>query len=304
MKRRDFVKTLLTGLAVPFLPIPRLRASQNPAPIVYEAVGSTQEMVKALFAAMGGLGRFIATDLPRATVVIKPNLCLPHPDIRGSITSSALIVALCEYLTENGIGKIIITDHTLQEDASDPMAFELSKALENLPTVKFTLANQQRLYQPVEVNGPVLKQTEVLKTALRADFLINVATAKHHSATQVSLALKNLMGLIWDRMIFHTELDLHQAIADLARVIRPGLNIVDASRVLLTNGPTGPGALAADNRLFASLDPVALDATVVSRYNFGGHALAPEKVAHLLAAYRNGVGEIELDKIQLHKIST
>lgn len=302
MKRRDFVKTLFAGLAVPLLTQTQAQANQKPSSLVWEAEGTAAEMIRALFAAMGGLNRFIAPEQPGATVLIKPNLCLPHPEMRGSITSSAVLVALCAYLSENGINKIIIADHTLQPDLSEAQAFELAAKLAPFSTVKFMLANQQRLYQPAQVPGRVLKQTEVLKSALKADFLINIATAKHHSATQVSLALKNLMGLIWDRMIFHTELDLNQAIADLALVIRPGLNIVDASRVLLTNGPTGPGTLLADNRLFASVDPVALDATVVSRYNFGGYSLAPGQVDHLMAAFRNGLGEIELQKIQLQKV--
>jgi uncharacterized protein (DUF362 family) len=164
------------------------------------------------------------------------------------------------------------------------------------------LANEQRYYSPQQVAGKVLKETEVMKLAQKADLLINMPTAKHHSATHVSLAIKNLMGMVWDRAEFHTRLDLHQAIGDLSLAIRPHLNIVDASRVLLSGGPTGPGAIIEDNRLFAGSDILAVDAVVASRYDFGGKAISPGQIAHLNAAYKNGIGEINLNNIKVEKI--
>ena len=165
------------------------------------------------------------------------------------------------------------------------------------------MANEQRLYQPVQVEGKVLKEVETLKLIPKVDLIINLATAKHHTATHVTLAIKNLMGLIWNRSVFHTDLDLAQAIADLALVIRPQLNIIDASRVLLNGGPTGPGPIINDNRLFASRDILAVDSIVTSRYNFGGKSLTPREIPHLWAAYQLGIGEIDHQKIQLQKIA-
>ena len=110
------------------------------------------------------------------------------------------------------------------------------------------------------------------------------------------------MGLIWNRSTFHTDLDLPRAIADLAQVIRPGLNIIDTSRVLLNGGPTGPGPIVKDNRLFAGFDILALDSVVVSRYNFGGKTMAAKEVPHLWSAYQNAIGEIDLQNINIHKV--
>jgi uncharacterized protein (DUF362 family) len=109
------------------------------------------------------------------------------------------------------------------------------------------------------------------------------------------------MGVIWDRSAFHTKLDLHQAIADLALAVRPGLSIIDASRVLLNGGPVGPGPVTKDNRIFASTDMLALDSVVTGRYDFGGKTLSAKEVPHLRAAYDNGVGEIDIKKIDVQK---
>jgi uncharacterized protein (DUF362 family) len=233
--------------------------------------------------------------------VLKPNFCLPQAGESGTTTSTDLLDILCRRLIADGAKRIIITDHTLQKasDFDNAGFFELAR---RYPEVKIALANEERMFEPVEVSGKVLKNTDRLRLLSRADLFINVATAKHHSATQVSLGTKNLMGTIWNRRDFHTKMDLGQAIGDLALAIRPTMTIIDASRVLLTGGPTGPGRVIAENRFFASFDTVAVDAVVTSRYSFGGREVAPKDVTHLRAAYENGVGEIDLQKIRVTKV--
>jgi len=300
MNRRQFLKISSATMALNLLPLTHSRG-QIIKSTVWEIQGSENETIKALFSDLGGLANLISKDVSQATVLIKPNICLPHSSEMGTTSSPAILSALCEYLTMSGVKRIIVADHTLKK-AEDFNNVDLINILEKYSRAKLTLANQQRLFQPTEINGKVLKSTEKLKMLDRVDLFINLATAKHHSATNVSLAIKNLMGLIWDRAEFHTRLDLHQAIADLAVAIRPGLNIVDASRILLKGGPTGPGPIMKDNRIFASRDIVALDSVVASRYNFGGKIITPNEVAHLAASFNNGLGEIDLEKITIKKI--
>ena len=195
----------------------------------------------------------------------------------------------------NGSGKVA---EPILEQCNE----EQREAVEAQREYEAELANERRLFRPTRVNGRVLKTTEILRIVQRVDMLINLATAKHHSATNVSLATKNLMGLIWDRSVFHTGLDLSQAIADLALAIRPTLNIIDASRVLLNGGPTGPGPVIKEDRLFASCDILALDSVVASRYSFGARSLSAEDVPHLWATYKNGVGEIDIEKIRVENV--
>ena len=92
----------------------RLLPSAGNAVTVYEITGDPAPAIRDLFSAMGGLTNLIGSDLSKASVLVKPNLCLPHKDSNGTITSVALIMALCEYLISEGVGRIIIADHTLQ----------------------------------------------------------------------------------------------------------------------------------------------------------------------------------------------
>ena len=271
-------------------------------PLVWEIEGESGSAVQKLFEALGGLHSVLKKEPVKSTVLLKPNLCLPHKESMGTTTSAELVDSFCDYLSTKKVRKVIIADHTLQK-AERFKQHEIVKLGEKYPSVKVVLANEQRLYQPVQVEGKVLKEVETLKLIPKVDLIINLATAKHHTATHVTLAIKNLMGLIWDRSVFHTQLDLAQAIADLALVIRPQLNIIDASRILLNGGPTGPGPIINENRLFASRDILAVDSVVAGRYNFGGKNLSPKEVPHLWAAYQNSVGEIDFQKIQVQKIT-
>ncbi len=302
MKRRKFLK--FSSIAFVFNLFPLLKSTNGlggvTKPIVWESVGTPADNIKNIFSKIGGLKNLVSKDLSKVSVLVKPNICLPTPSGMGTTTSPDVVDALCKYLTDLDVKRIIITDHTLKKTA-DFSKIELKSKIAKYPKVKLMFANEQRHFQPIDVNGKVLKKTEILKMLPRVDLLINLAAAKHHSATQVSLAIKNLMGLIWNRTEFHTNLDLQQAVADLALAIKPQLNMIDANRVLLNGGPTGPGPVIKENRLFASYDILALDSVVTSRYNFGGKSITAQEVPHLVAAYQNGVGEIKLDKIVVKK---
>ncbi len=300
MNRRQFLAISTSALAYHLLP-PASGLAESTRSVVCEVEGTSAKAIQALFSSIGGLQKLTSVDPSIATILIKPNLSLPHQVELGTTSSPEVIDGLCEYLISMGARRIIIADHTLGE-SRDFKNIELNRVANKYREVKFMLANQRRLFQVIDVNGKVLKATEALRMLPKVDILINLATAKHHSATHVSLAIKNLMGLIWDRSEFHTRFDLSQAIADLAQRIRPSVNIIDASRILLSGGPTGPGPVLNENRLFASTDILALDAVVVSRYNFGGKSLSAEEISHLWASYKNGIGEIDIERIRIQQV--
>jgi uncharacterized protein (DUF362 family) len=302
MRRRDFIKTGTAAIAASLLPI-RLSFAETPKSVVWEITGKPEAALESLFSALGGVKKIVNGNPSKASVLIKPNLCLPHPGKMATTTSPEAVRALCTLLAGWGVKRIVIADHTLQS-AKRFSNTEIVKMADELKGVKIVLANERRYFEPLEVEGKVLKQTEVLKLLTKSDLVINFAAAKHHSATGVSLATKNLMGAIWDRAAFHTDLDLNQAIGDLALAVRPHLNLIDAGRVLLNGGPTGPGPVVEENRLFAGTDMVALDSVVASRYSFGGKTLKGTDIAHLAAAHKNGVGEIDPERIAVERIDT
>jgi len=96
-------------------------------------------------------------------------------------------------------------------------------------------------YKQVEVQkGKKLKTVEILRDVLESDVFINFPLPKQHFATELTLGMKNLMGITWDMEQLH-KIGLHQCIADINTIRKPDLVVMDAIRILTTNGPKGPG---------------------------------------------------------------
>jgi len=109
------------------------------------------------------------------------------------------------------------------------------------------------------------------------------------------------MGLIWDRRHLHDMISLHQGIADLSTVIRPSLTIIDATRVMVTGGPQGPGDVQKLSTIIVSDDPVAADAVATGLTQWKRTRLEPKDVEHIQAAAKLGVGIADLSRIKIIK---
>jgi len=112
---------------------------------------------------------------------------------------------------------------------------------------------------------------------------------KHHSLCGCTLAMKNWYGALGGRRNqLHQR--IHTSIVDLAAALRPTLTIMDATRVLKRNGPTG-GSLddvSVENTLIAGMDEVALDA-----YSLRFLDLTPDQVPFLALGEQRGLGTVD-----------
>ncbi len=126
--------------------------------------------------------------------------------------------------------------------------------------------------------------------------------AKAHDAVAASIGMKNLMGIIWDRAVFHTGMEIDRGIADLNRVLRPGLTIVDMTRIMVSNGPKGPGEVVTPEKLVVGIDPVAVDSVALGQARFNGRRFRPKQLRYLLHAHKAGLGEIRLGELNIRKL--
>ncbi len=162
----------------------------------------------------------------------------------------------------------------------------------------------QNVYRKVEVpKGKKLKTVEIIQDVLDTDVFINFPLPKQHFATEVTLGLKNLMGIIWDMELLH-KIDLHQCIADINTIRRPDLVVVDAIRILTTNGPKGPGKTEDIGEVLASTDIVATDSYTAAYFKHPktGKSFKPAEVGFIKNAYDLGLGEIDLSKVRVKKV--
>jgi uncharacterized protein (DUF362 family) len=307
--RRDFLETSIEAagmIAAEAVLKPRNLFGQDAASVpssgstVYVIHGPTETAVAKALEMLGGMSIFVK---PGATVVVKPNVSFPNPKTWGSGTSPEAVKAVALEALKAGAGRVIVADNTMRKDMESFNKSGLTEALAGIEKVRILPIQEESFFVEVPVtNGKALKTVKIAKLVRKADVLINLPCAKAHSATDVSFGLKNNMGLIWNRDFFHTGTDLHTAIAELAMVIRPQLTILDATRALVTNGPTGPGKVQTLNLVLAGTDPLAVDAVATTLADWNNRPVKPKMVKHLLAASEIGVGEIDLAKIRIVRI--
>lgn len=293
--RLDRRRFLGGGLAVAAsLALPRSVRAASP-PDIAMVTGDPGPAVRAAVELLGGIGAFVKRG---ARVVIKPCISFDG-DADGPANTHPLVtrelVALC---FEAGADRVRVLDnpphqHKISMKPTREALASFQKDLVFAP-------RRRELYREVSIPDPLaLPSTEVMGDVLEADVLISVPATKTHNMTGVTLGLKGIMGLVWDRMCMHTRYDLNESIVDLASVIRPQLTVVDASRVLTTNGPSGPGRVNQANMVIASRDPVAADAATVREFRWYGRQMSPKQVMHLRLAEQKGLGSATLEPLQV-----
>jgi uncharacterized protein (DUF362 family) len=233
-------------------------------------------------------------------VVVKANASFANPAEWGNNTNPGVVAAVCEQVRAAGARKVSVVDYPLLRGAEAPRLNGVAQACERIDGVTLSVLGKQSQFRQVKVpGGVVLHQVEVSREVLDADVVINLPVAKAHDAVAASIGLKNLMGAIWDRTAFHTVMEINQAIADLARVIRPALTVVDMTRIMVSNGPKGPGEVLEPRLMVASTDPVATDSYCVKQVRFNGRKLRPKQVRYLRLAHQAGLGEIDTGKLSV-----
>jgi len=307
ISRRQFLKqcgqsaSVLAGTTL-LSPIVRSISARETEPLdLIQIQGEVAPAVAKAFEVLGGIERFVQ---PGDLVLLKPNVSFPNLPKWGGTTNPELVKAVAQAVLNAGAKRVIVTDHTMGDSAACFKRTGLEATFADLAEVKLLPIQNENLFQEVAVtNGQALKTVKLAKLLERANVVINLPCAKSHVATEVSFGLKNLMGLIWDRKYFHDNTDLHVAIGELATVIRPHLTILDATRVLVTNGPTGPGKMQELGIILVGTDPLAVDALAVTLANWNNRSLPAQSIKHLNHAANLGVGEIDLDKLNIKKIS-
>ena len=144
----------------------------------------------------------------------------------------------------------------------------------------------------------VLKNAEVFSALMDCDTFINVPILKHHGGAKMSGAMKNLMGMVWDRRAMHRG-NLTDTIPDLLYYRKPDLNVVDAYRMMMAHGPRGGNLrdVAMGKFMLLSTDPVATDMAAAKLLQFD-----PASISHLQEAAARKLGEKDLSKLNIKRI--
>jgi uncharacterized protein (DUF362 family) len=307
MKRRDFLRTS-AALSVAALTFDKLQAAMNTNTVMVEAVpdmvavmgGEPAQLLERALQEMGGIGKYVKKG---QSVVIKPNIGWDKKPDFAANTNPELVKALVEQCFKAGAKKVTVFDHTCDNWQKCYENSGIKKAAEAAGATILP-ANEEIYYQEVKLpQALILKSTKIHKALLEADVWFNVPVLKNHAGAQMSIAMKNYMGIVWDRPYFHAN-NLQQCIADVCTYIKkPALNIVDAYRCMRKNGPQGRSVSDTSvlKSIIVSKDIVAADTAAVSLFN-QVQSMDIKKVGHIANGERMKLGTQNINKLNVKRI--
>ncbi|MBO1223995.1 MAG: DUF362 domain-containing protein [Candidatus Scalindua sediminis] len=262
-----------------------------------------KEMMRRGIKALGGMEKLVSRG---DKVVIKPNIAWDRQPEYAVNTNPFVVAALVRMCVEAGANRVRVLDHTC---AINPGPSYINSGIEKAAReagadVRFV---NRRLFKDVKIpGGKVLNSWSFYEELIyqdEVDVLINVPIAKQHSTSRLSMALKNTLGMVGgNRGSLHK--DIHPKIADLNKVVKVDLTVLDAFRILKRHGPTGGRLEDVDNtfenarRLIISTDPVAVDSYGATMFGYEG-----KDIGFIQESYEAGLGEIDFKLRGFEEIS-
>lgn len=255
------------------------RQSKEPAILVERAI-----------AALGGMHRFVSRG---DVVALKPNIGWDRTPLQAANTNPKVVEALVRLVLDAGAKRVIVTDASCNDARRSFQRSGIWKAAHEMGGT--VVIPSEHRFRSMKLRGEVLDEWPVYTPLVEVDKIINVPVAKHHNLCRYTGAMKNWYGVIGGRRNrLHQNIDV--SIADLATFMQPTLTVIDATRVLMRNGPQG-GNIDDTRELFqviASIDQVAADAYACTL--IGEH---PSNIRYLALAIERGLGTAQTSALRL-----
>jgi len=270
---RDF--TVAKRVEAPQLAI--AKSSQEPAVLVRRAVD-----------ALGGMKRFVSRG---DIVAVKPNIGWDRLPVHAANTNPFVVAEVVRLALDAGAKVVIVTDASCNEPNRCFQRSGIWRAA-HAAGATVILPSAHR-FRDLRLRGDVLDTWPIYTPLVEADKVINVPIAKHHNLSKFTGGMKNWYGLLGGRRN-RLHQNINVSIADLATFMRPTLTILDATRVLLRNGPQGGNIDDAKDmyQVIASLDPVAADA-----YGSTLIGAQPSAIDYLRMGAERGLGNSDWEQV-------
>ena len=255
--------------------------------------GLPAQLVDKAMQELGGMGKFISRG---DVVVLKPNIGWDRVPQQAANTNPDLVKRVVELCFEAGAKKVVVTDVS----CNDPRrCFQRSGIATSAEEAGATvLLPEEHKFRDYRLGGEVLSVWPIYTPMIEADKIINLPIVKHHNLCRATMGLKNWYGLLGGRRNqLHQNIEL--GITDLATFIRPTLTILDAYRILISNGPQGGNLndVRTVKMLIAGTDPVAID-------SFGATLLGIETgtLQYLNVAEQRGLGKVDFTQLNMRSL--
>jgi uncharacterized protein (DUF362 family) len=248
---------------------------------------------------LGGMGKFVPRNSKVGILVNSPF------DKPGTYVKPEIVLAVIKMCYDIGAKEIVLLRNAPQKYWNrSSLSKQYSDEIKSLKSIG------DNFVKVAISQGKKLKEASVVKTLLECDIFINIPKTKDHEGTKLTGTMKNMMGATSRSTngFFHFGSNgkspyedvefLSQCIADLNLVRRPNLCIADATELITTNGPFGPGKIIKPQQVIAGIDGIAVDSYCATILGFQGH-----EIKMLKQGYEHGLGALDLDKLHIKKVT-
>jgi uncharacterized protein (DUF362 family) len=273
----------------------RLRGAPGELPELVVAKNDTDPaaLVRKAVEALGGMKRFISNQ---DIVVVKPNIGWDRTPIHAANTNPKVVAEVVRLAYDAGAKHVVVTDASCNEPNRCFQRSGIWKAAYDMGAEVILPASHR--FRTMRLKGEVLDEWLVYTPLVNADKVINVPIAKHHNLAKYTAAMKNWYGSLGGRRNrLHQNIDV--SIADLAQFIQPTLTIVDATRVLMRNGPQGGNVADAKDMhtVIATTDQVAADA-----YGCQLIGRTADEIPYLKMGHERGIGTMHWQTLRFKEV--
>jgi uncharacterized protein (DUF362 family) len=260
-------------------------------------------MLAAGISRLGGLNRLIGAG---QDVLVKPNCNAPEP--YPGISDANSVAAIIQEVKKVTTGTVSAGDQGYY-----PFSFNfagMGPAVEQAGGRLLTLVNTYDVRRNTwAANVPDFK---VYTDVYDAPVIINTCVIKRHHTAIFTCALKNNVGavagpgaVLTRNFLHYQSPDFTSVVADIAGVVNPDLNIVDARSVLTEGGPSYQDGVVVDaHKLILCGDIVATDvycAGILESLDDGFTAASAMSTVDF--AVFLGLGTSDLDQVEIIEIS-
>ena len=246
---------------------------------------------------LGGWEQFVQ---PEESIILKPNLLAKSKPEQACTTHPAVFRAVGSLLKEAGYGSLFYGDSPGPgRGSAEFIAGECGIKTEaddlGIPMANFDYGSRVEFPE-----GRTAKEFIICDGIREKDAIINICKMKTHQLERVTGAVKNIFGAVYGfnkgaaHAIYPSADVFAKMLADLNRMIKPRLHIMDGVLAMEGNGPQSGDPIKM-NVIIASSDPVAVDAVFCRLVH-----LNPELVFTNVHGQNYGVGTWQDENIEVH----
>lgn len=321
MSRRSFLGTALAAThGLKAVPLAGLAAEKAPAvSIVRIKNGNIQAAVEQALDLLGGVERLTKG---KNRIMLKPNLVAP---VANATTNRDVVSALAKIMKKahkdvsigegsaaaegfNVKGQEIFRTRNrdllsrMQDHVFETLGYaELGKTL-RVPLVNLHCGDMVKVRVP---NGFVYDELTIHRSLAETDLLCSAPIMKTHGLAQVTLGMKNLVGVFPGTVYCAVRGCMHDfaskvepsgtaaPVVDMMRANKMGLVVVDASVAMEGQGPS-EGTPVKMDLIIAGANPLATDMVSASVMGF-----EPEEIPTFAWANKAGMTPARLDEVEV-----